>query len=237
MKVFLMVYSPFLRFSLSLFGSRWLVFGIFGAVLIATILFFGGAMLLRRIRQRRASKKSARDALPVSAAPIAPDETNPLPSLITLVSPLSGKMIEPDESDTGEQSVCRCIIAPSEGKVYAPFDCRIASLGGNARSLALEGADSVRLTIEIGRDDPETAERDFIPCCKAGDKVKEGELLLSFDMEALEKADYDLTSAVWVVNADDFAEVKLTQEKKVSVGDHLMTLVPKNMTNNPSRQA
>lgn len=231
MKVFLMVYFPFLRFSLSLFGSRWLIFGIFAAVLIATMLFFGGAMLLRRIRQRRASKKSARDALPVSAAPITPDETNPLPSLITLVSPLSGKMIEPEESNSGGRSIYGCIILPYEGKIYAPFDCRVASLGENTRSLALEGGDSVKLMIGIGRDDPETAERDFIPCCKAGDKVKEGELLLSFDMDALEKADYDLTSTVWVVNADDFAEVKITEEKKVTVGDHLMTLVPKNMTN------
>lgn len=223
---------PCLRISTALITDRRVLFGVMGAILLVLLLFFGTAMLIKKSKRKHLREASGAEALPVSASPTLSDEqTNRLPSLFQLVSPLSGKVVLSGErtSDSlpSKAGGYECFISPSEGKVYAPCDCTVRSVGEDYRSLVLEFVDA-ELVIQIGTETALSSEQNFIPCCKAGDSVKEGDLLLSFDMDALDKADFDPIASIRVINGDSFAEIKLTDRRKVSVGDHLMTLLPKN---------
>lgn len=212
-------------FSLSILTEHPILTAII-AVLLMIVLFF--ALLIWRhslVKKKARAALDARGQAVLSEPSIPVFATRPFPALIELISPLSGKVIEPSElEDTPDFG--GCAILPSEGKVYAPFDCRVAALSDGARSLTLE-AEGAAMTIRIGKTNAELAEGIFLPCCKAGDKVKEGDLLLSFDLDLLDSAGYDLTALIFAVDPERFAEIAVTAERKVAVGDHLMTLVPK----------
>ncbi len=203
-------------------------------LLLVLILSFALTYILAGEKKKAAepsdnSADFSDNAIPTSATPS--QQTNPLPSLLQITSPLSGKVISLSQVQdaTFASGVLGqgCAIFPSEGKVYAPCDGKIATLSDTFHALAIESAGGAEILIHVGKDTVELNGKDFTPCCKAGDQVKEGDLLLSFDMESIEKAGYDLTTPVLIVNTDRFAEINVTCEQKVTVGDNLLTLLPK----------
>lgn len=220
------------RFSLPNVTDRRMVF----SVIIAMLLSFGILYILAFILKGKAGKprpllsSQAGETIPLSADLAEVSEvTNRLPSLISLVSPISGKVSESNQTEDGSSQMPRncCTIHPSEGKIYAPCDCTVSALADHFNALTLECAENTKLTIRIGSDSAKPSEKDFIPCCKAGDQVMEGDLLLSFDMDALDDAGYDYTVAIVLENAERYDAVKLSEVRKLSVGEHLMTLAPK----------
>lgn len=226
-------------FSLSDLTDRPLIFYSMIALLSVALLFF--LLVLRQSHKKKLARQaaSASDAMqaahfPEQAAPSP--STMPFPALIELVSPLSGKLSASDREEETAQTemlVRGCSILPSEGKIYAPCDCTVHSLAEGFHALTLDCSGTAQVTVSIGKGSAQSSEKDFIPCCKAGDKVKEGDLLLSFDLEAFEIAGYEPTATISIDNADRFAEIKVTDERKVSVGENLMTLVPKAQTEAP----
>ena len=63
----------------------------------------------------------------------------------------------------------------------------------------------------------------FTPKVKDGDRVKAGDLLLEFDLEAIKK-DFQTFTPVLVTNADDYTSIDLIKTSgPVKVGDQLYT--------------
>ena len=60
-----------------------------------------------------------------------------------------------------------------------------------------------------------------------GAKVKEGDLLLEFDLEAVKKAGYQTVTPVIVTNAGDFISVlpMLKEHERVVNGDQLLKVL------------
>lgn len=199
----------------------------------AVSILFALLVLRQRIRLRHArTLASAAESQSIESEPIEPSQTTlSFPALIELESPISGKMIIPDEAIDHPIDGDRCLLLPSEGKVYAPCDGKVIEFSDDHHSLTVESKEGAILTVCIGKPNAKPHQDCFIACAKADDKVKEGDLLLSFDLEALEKAGYDLTTSISLENADQYAEIKVSEAKKVAVGDTLLTLVPKHSEN------
>ena len=51
---------------------------------------------------------------------------------------------------------------------------------------------------------------------KEGDEVKKGQTLITFDMDAIKAAGYDVTTPLIVTNTDDYEEVKMLAEGTVN---------------------
>lgn len=51
---------------------------------------------------------------------------------------------------------------------------------------------------------------------KDGDEVKKGQTLITFDMDAIKAAGYDVTTPLIVTNTDDYEEVKMLAEGTVN---------------------
>ena len=60
---------------------------------------------------------------------------------------------------------------------------------------------------------------------KQGDRVKKGQLLVTFDKEFIESKGFCLETPVLVTNSDDFLEVIETKQTEVSPGDCFITVL------------
>ncbi|MFR4979057.1 MAG: PTS glucose transporter subunit IIA, partial [Butyricicoccus sp.] len=63
----------------------------------------------------------------------------------------------------------------------------------------------------------------YTPHCTTGDKVNAGDTLLTFDIEAIRAAGYDVITPVLVCNADDFKEITIASGS-VQASEPLLTL-------------
>ncbi|MDE7245193.1 MAG: sucrose-specific PTS transporter subunit IIBC [Oscillospiraceae bacterium] len=89
-------------------------------------------------------------------------------------------------------------IMPAKGEVYAPFDGEIVMLFDTKHAIGLQSADGIELLIHVGINTVELDGKYFTAFKATGDKVKAGDKLLAFDMNAIKKAGYDLTTAVLI---------------------------------------
>jgi len=90
-------------------------------------------------------------------------------------------------------------IEPSEGKVYAPFDGKIAHVMDKSKhAIIVEHKSGVQILIHVGIDTVSLKGNGFSLHIKNGAKVKKGQLLLEFDMFLIKAAELSLLSPVLV---------------------------------------
>ncbi|WP_308555378.1 beta-glucoside-specific PTS transporter subunit IIABC [uncultured Lactobacillus sp.] len=99
-------------------------------------------------------------------------------------------------------------IIPSKGEVVAPISGTITSFFPTGHALGITGDDGIELLIHIGMDTVNLNGKYFTPLVKKGDKVKVGQKLLKFDVEAIKKAGYSTISPVVVTNTDKYKEIE-----------------------------
>lgn len=130
---------------------------------------------------------------------------------ITVYSPLNGevkKLSEVNDPTFSEGVLGQgAAVIPSEGKLYAPFDCEVAMVPDTKHAVALVHETGVELLIHIGLDTVSLNGKYFSPKVKPGDKVKKGDILVEFDLQALQGEGYDMITPVLVTNADEFESV------------------------------
>lgn len=98
-------------------------------------------------------------------------------------------------------------IIPSEGNVIAPFDGIIVALFPTKHAIGLLSDKGCEVLIHIGMDTVRLDGKYFSAYVKQGDKVKKGDLLISFDKEAIIKEGYSLDTPILVTNTKDYLDV------------------------------
>lgn len=146
----------------------------------------------------------------------------------TVMSPLTGKVIPlsevKDEVFSSEAMGKGCAVIPEEGKVYAPFDGTIVGLLESHHAVGMESENGIEILIHVGMDTVKLNGKHFICHVEEDQYVKKGQLLLEFDMEAIKKAGYEITTPVIITNSDEFASVETEVSGKVSHGEQLLKL-------------
>ena len=165
-------------------------------------------------------------------APLSLDETEKTPAKaesikITVDSPLEGRIIplsEVQDEVFSEEIVGKgAAVIPSKGEIHAPSEGEILSVFDTGHALGMRTADGVELLIHIGLNTVELKGKHFQTHTKQGDHVKKGDLLISFDMEAIQKAGYDITTPVLVSNTADYLDI--VAKKEGAAGDALITVL------------
>lgn len=143
-------------------------------------------------------------------------------------SPLNGKAVSLTEVNDAvfSQKILGDGIAirPREGKVYAPVDGKITALFDTKHAVGLESNDGMELLIHIGIDTVNLEGKHFTAHIKNGDNVKKGDLLISFDKEAIEQAGYDTVTPVLITNTADFIKIISKPDQEVKAGELLLAL-------------
>ena len=145
---------------------------------------------------------------------------------LNVLSPMQGKAVSladtDDDTFAAEILGKGAAIEPSEGKVYAPFDATVETLMGHA--VGLTGENGVEMLIHIGIDTVQLNGKHYTPHCTEGQHVKAGDLLMEFDMAAIQAEGFKTITPVIVTNANDYADVLTHIGKQTKAGETLLTV-------------
>lgn len=146
-----------------------------------------------------------------------------------LLSPLEGTGIPlsevKDATFASEALGKGMAVIPSKGEVWAPCDATVETVFETKHAIGLTGENGVEILIHIGVDTVELGGKFYTAHVKDGDKVKAGQLLISFDMDKIKEAGYDVTTPMIVTNTDDYQEVKLLKTGKVNNQDCVLEMI------------
>ena len=116
-------------------------------------------------------------------------------------------------------------VIPSKGEVVAPCDAVVETVFDTKHAVGLSTESGMELLIHIGINTVELNGKYFTSHVKNGDHVKKGQLLISFDMEKVKAAGYDVTTPLIVTNSDDYKDVKILSEDSVTPSDKVLEIV------------
>lgn len=116
-------------------------------------------------------------------------------------------------------------VVPEEGVVYAPVDGEIISLFPTCHAVGIKGESGEEILIHIGMDTVNLEESYFTSFIKQGDKVHKGQMLIKFNLAKIKESGYDVTSPIVITNSDDFFDIIESLNKKVQIGDTILTLI------------
>ena len=116
------------------------------------------------------------------------------------------------------------IIDPDEGKVFAPCNGEISNLFETLHAIGITSDMGTEILIHVGLDTVGLAGKGFNAHCKTGDKVKEGDLLLDFDISFIKSQGLSTITPIVIANSDGYASVK-PRYGTVKPGDEMMTIL------------
>ena len=155
-------------------------------------------------------KKAAAAPAPAVAAP-----TN------AIISCNAGKVIAPAvgtvvaQADIPDDTFASGVLGegvginPTEGVVFDPFDGEITSVADSKHAIGLANDAGMEVLIHVGVDTVAMNGEGFDDKVAEGDKVKAGQIIMTFDREAIKKANHPDCVVVLLTNSDDFTDVKL----------------------------
>ena len=115
-------------------------------------------------------------------------------------------------------------IEPTDGELVAPADGEISSTFETHHAVGMTTADGAELLMHIGIDTVKLGGKHFTYLINEGDKVKKGQPLIRFELEAIKAEGYPVTTPVIVCNTDDYAAVEAKASGTVKQGDALLEL-------------
>ena len=118
-------------------------------------------------------------------------------------------------------------IQPASGKILAPADATVSMIYPTLHAIGLILDSGIEMMIHIGIDTVKLNGKYFEKHVQDGDHVKKGQLLVSFDMQKIEQAGYDLTTTVVVTNSKNYAAIGSTNKDNVTNNDQLLYLLSK----------
>ena len=98
-------------------------------------------------------------------------------------------------------------IVPTVGRVVSPVNGTVVSLFKTHHAIGIESDDGTEILIHVGIDTVKLDGKFFTPRVEVDAVVKQGDLLLEFDVQGITDAGYDLTTPVLVTNSDDYLDV------------------------------
>lgn len=148
---------------------------------------------------------------------------------VSIFSPMTGKVIPQEQipDDVFKDGVLGpCVaIAPTEGKVYAPADCKISTVYATKHAINLITDTGVEILIHMGLDTVKLQGKHFTIHVKDGDTVKQGTLLAEFDAKGITNAGFStLTPIVFCNTAEFSATAPAYEDESIRHGELLFTL-------------
>ena len=158
--------------------------------------------------------------------PNAKKETKQLNNYIEIDSPVSGKVVSLSEvkDDVFSKEIMGKGIAiePTVGKVVAPFDGTVSAIFPTNHAVGLTNAEGVEVLVHVGLDTVELNGKNYTGLVKNGDTVKKGDTLVTFDIDAIKAAGYDVITPVIITNSNNYVDVIETEQKEVNALDCLL---------------
>lgn len=178
-------------------------------------------------------------ALPAQAA-VAPEEETTVtdapedsierePSrTIVLGSPLTGEALSitacPDEVFAGKMMGDGACIVPAVGELVSPCDATVSFVFETKHAVGLVLEDGTELLCHVGIDTVKLGGEGFTAHVAAGDVVKRGDKLLTFDLDLIRANAPSISTPVLVTSVDEQHKVRQLAFGRVGQGDDLLAV-------------
>ena len=117
------------------------------------------------------------------------------------------------------------LILPNDGKVVAPFDGTVRALFPTKHAIGVVSENGCEVLIHIGMNTVSLEGKHYEAYVKQGDKVKKGQLLVSFDKEAIEKEGFSVETPIIITNSNDYLDVVVMTDKELNINEELITVI------------
>lgn len=115
-------------------------------------------------------------------------------------------------------------IIPKKGEVTAPCDAVVETVFATRHAIGLKADHGVEILIHVGINTVELGGKFYTSHVTEGDRVRTGQVMLTFDMEKIKEAGYDVTTPMIVTNSDDYQEIRILKIGNVTKQDAVLEI-------------
>lgn len=145
-----------------------------------------------------------------------------------ILSPLSGEVKElsqvSDKVFASEALGKGIAIVPSEGKLVSPVNGVVSVVFHTGHAVGVTSEDGAEILMHIGFDTVSLDGNCFELKVKQGDVVKQGQLLVEFDIDGIKKEGLDTTTPIVITNMDNYSDVMTINQGIVKFSDNILKL-------------
>lgn len=115
-------------------------------------------------------------------------------------------------------------IIPKKGEVTAPCDAVVETVFATRHAIGRKADHGVEILIHVGINTVELGGKFYTSHVTEGDRVRTGQVMLTFDMEKIKEAGYDVTTPMIVTNSDDYQEIRILKTGNVTKQDAVLEI-------------
>ena len=158
----------------------------------------------------------------------AGSETN-VEDAVVITSPMQGAVVAlkdvPDTTFAAGVLGQGIAIEPTEGRVVAPVDAEVTTIFPTGHAVALRTDEGVDVLIHVGINTVSMEGKGFVKHVENNQRVKAGDLLMEFDIDAIKEAGLSTVTPIVIPNAAEFVHVDATEAETVAFGAELLAVV------------
>lgn len=147
---------------------------------------------------------------------------------ITLFSPINGRKIDldkvPDQVFSSYMMGNGIGFINESNKVYAPCNAKVIMIASTKHAIGLKTKMGVEILIHIGLDTIQLMGKGFYVHVKNNERVKKGDLLISYDKELIENKHMDLTIPMVITNSNDYDIEFLKENEQVTLNSQIIRI-------------
>ncbi|RDW19762.1 PTS sugar transporter subunit IIA [Oceanobacillus chungangensis] len=148
---------------------------------------------------------------------------------ITILAPVSGELIGlekvPDPVFAEKMMGDGIAIDPSIGEIFSPVNGKIIQLFSTKHAIGIEAENGAEILIHVGLDTVNLNGEGFTAHVEEGKKVKQGDHLLSFDLDMIRERATGTIIPIIITNTDAMSSIKAENKKQVTAGKDPILLV------------
>lgn len=205
----------------------------FVCYLLGCLIAFGGACIMtvvlgfKDIPEENAKK--VQETLTDAVREAINDDLVFEDSDLVVDSPVEGRTISlaevPDEVFASGAMGKGIAVYPSKGEIVAPMDATVSVLYPTMHAIGLTLDNGVEMLIHIGIDTVNLDGKFFEKHANVGEHLTKGQRIVSFDMQEIEAAGYDLTTSVIITNSSNYVAIGSTKDNHIETNSNLLFLL------------
>lgn len=205
----------------------------FVCYLLGCLIAFGGACIMTVVLGFKdlpeENAKKVQETLTDAVKEAINDDLVFEDSDLVVDSPVEGRTISladvPDEIFASGAMGKGIAVYPSKGEIVAPMDATVSVLYPTMHAIGLTLDNGVEMLIHIGIDTVNLDGKFFEKHANVGEHLTKGQRIVSFDMQGIEAAGYDLTTSVIITNSNNYVAIGSTKDNHIETNSNLLFLL------------
>lgn len=152
--------------------------------------------------------------------PVLKTEATTVKEKQRIQAPVQGQLVSLDQINdevfASQQMGKTLAIYPTEEQIVSPGNGQVTALYPTHHAIGLKLDNGAEILLHIGINTVELKGRGFETFVKAGERVRLGQKLLSFDKQIIQAAGYDPTVLVIVTNTAEMAVIETTKQTEIT---------------------